>query len=221
MKILAIDTSTEACSAALQVDGEYRECYELAPRRHAELILPMVDRLLAEAETDLGSLDCIAFTKGPGAFTGVRLCTSIAQGLAFARDLPLVPVSTLAVLAQGCRDRAEVLFSAIDARMGEIYWALFEAGEDGCVIPLSEENVSPAEDVPLQLQNGCFGCGTGWKTYRDILISRLQDRLLGFDAEKLPRAGDLLPLAVDALKRGQSVAACEAYPSYLRNKVTA
>ena len=110
MKLLAIDTSTEACSAALVVNGELSFRYEFAPRRHAELILPMIDDLLADAELSLTQLDGLGFGRGPGAFTGVRIATGVIQGLALSADLPVVPISSLAALAQGAKDKANTFF---------------------------------------------------------------------------------------------------------------
>ena len=155
MKLLAIDTATEACSAALYIDGNILEKYEVAPRQHAELILPMIDALLAEAELELASLDGLAFGRGPGAFTGVRIATGIVQGLAFASDLPVVPVSTLAAMAQGAANQSNTILSAIDARMGEIYWAIFTVGDDGLVKPQSDEQVTKPEVLNIEIETEC------------------------------------------------------------------
>lgn len=220
MKILAIDTTTEACSAALQVGEEVHELYEVAPRKHAELILPMVDRLLSESGTRLSELDCLAFTRGPGAFTGVRLCTSVAQGLAYASDLPVVGVSTLATLAQASRNKASTILSAIDARMGETYAGLFSAGEKECVTPISAEIVSAAEELSIEFREDCFGCGSAWQKYQDELSRLCGTHLSGFDPGQLPRARDVLPLACKELKGNRAVNAPRAMPVYLRNKVT-
>ena len=132
MKILAIETATEACSAALYNDGEIICRYELAPRKHTQLILPMMDAILEEAGVTRSSLDAIAFGRGPGAFTGLRIAVGIAQGLALAVDKPVIPISTLGAMAQQVLETtsnvinsAEAAFiPAIDARMGEVYWAI-------------------------------------------------------------------------------------------------
>ena len=131
-RILAIETSSAACSAALSVDGEVVERDALAPRQHAALILPMIESLLAESGCAVGELDAIAFGRGPGSFTGVRIAASIVQGIAFAADLPVIPVSTLAALAFGAMRESSVprVIAALDARREEVYWACYERTAD-------------------------------------------------------------------------------------------
>ena len=151
MKILALDTATEACSAALlSGDGSVYERHDIAPRRHAELILPMVDGILTEAGLGLNDLDAIAFGRGPGAFTGVRIAAGVTQGLALGAGLPVIPVSSLAALAQPALGKAAIVLPAIDARMGEVYWAAYESDQDGLVTALAGEQVALAR------------CGTGF-----------------------------------------------------------
>ncbi|MGB5065729.1 MAG: tRNA (adenosine(37)-N6)-threonylcarbamoyltransferase complex dimerization subunit type 1 TsaB, partial [Candidatus Competibacter sp.] len=142
MKLLALDTATDACSAAVWVDGVVHERYELAPRRHAALILPMIEAVLAEAGLRPAQLDAVAFGRGPGAFTGVRIAVGIAQGIAFAADLPVVPVSTLAALALGVgRETGHArLAVALDARMSEVYWGTYVVTADDAEL-LGEERV--------------------------------------------------------------------------------
>lgn len=221
MKLLALDTSTEACSAALFVGNDVNELYELAPRAHGTLILSMVDRLLAEAELRVGQLDAIAFGRGPGAFTGVRIATGVVQGIAFGADLPVVPVSSLAALAQGAyrRDQHEAICAAIDARMNEVYWAAFKV-KDGLVYPCAEERVCPPEQVP-RLQGGgrWFGAGSGWATYGEVLETGYFDVLAGFDGACFPHAQDVGRLALSEMVRGEYVSAERAMPVYLRDQV--
>ena len=219
-KLLAIDTSTEACSAALGIGGDVRERYEVAPRRHAELILPMVDALLAEEQLKLKDLDALAFGRGPGAFTGVRIATGVIQGLAFGAGLPVVPVSSLAALAQGAASGHTLIMSAFDARMGEIYWGAFEVGKDGLVRALNEEKVEKPDEVDLPDRNGWFGVGTGWQKYGEVLKRRFGSRLTSFEWERYPRARDVLALALRDFAEGKTVSAEQALPVYLRNKVT-
>jgi tRNA threonylcarbamoyladenosine biosynthesis protein TsaB len=125
LKILALDTATEACSAAIIVDSEISEKSLIAPRRHADLILSMIDELLSDSGVALSELDAIAFGRGPGAFTGIRIAAGIVQGLAYGADLPVIPISTLAALAQGTNENSDFIISAIDARMSEIYTAIY------------------------------------------------------------------------------------------------
>lgn len=221
MKLLAIETATEACSAALYIDGRVQEEYEFAPREHTRLLLGMIDKLLAEAGLKPAQLDALAFGRGPGAFTGVRIATSVAQGIAYAADLPVVPVSTLATLAQGgLREfgwtRAAV---AIDARMHEVYWGAYSANDAGLVVAHSDELVCPPDQVPLLDGQEWHGIGSGWQTYAEALSVRQQGRVLDWQGEYLPHAQDVAVLAVDAFARGMAVTAREALPVYLRDQV--
>ncbi|HED40783.1 MAG TPA: tRNA (adenosine(37)-N6)-threonylcarbamoyltransferase complex dimerization subunit type 1 TsaB, partial [Chromatiales bacterium] len=143
MKLLAIDTATEACSAALSINGEISERYEIAPRQHATLILPMIDSLLSEAGITLAQMDAIAFGRGPGAFTGVRIGVGVVQGLAFSIERPVVPVSSLAAMAYGAMAKfnATNVLAGIDARMGEVYWGAYQRSSDGGMREVGEESV--------------------------------------------------------------------------------
>ena len=217
MKLLAIETSTEACSVALWLDGEVRERFEIAPRRHAELTLPWAEQLLAEACVKKSQLDAIAIGRGPGAFTGVRLAIAIGQGIALALDRPMVPVSTLAALAlqaQGAR-----VLAAIDARMGEVYAAAFEL-RDGDAFALEDERVASPQTVVLpDDRNDWHGVGTGFAAQDNALLERLRPRLATVDATALPHAADVARLAALAFARGEAVAPEFAEPAYLRDNV--
>lgn len=219
MKLLAFDTSTEACSAALGLGDAILEREELAPRRHAELILPMVDSLLQEAGLRLRDLDALAFGRGPGAFTGVRLAAGIAQGLALGADLPVLPVSSLAALAQGATDPADALLATMDARMGEIYWGLFEPANGGATRLVAEERVSDPAAVVLPVDRSFFAIGSGWETYGALLAERFKGRVTGAAPTRRPRARDLLPLARAELEQGRGLPPEQALPVYLRNEV--
>ena len=219
MKILALDTATEACSAALLCDGSVYERHDIAPRRHAELILPMVDAVLGQAGLGLNDLDAIAFGRGPGAFTGVRIAAGVTQGLALGAGLPVIPISTLAALAQPALGKAAVILPAIDARMGEIYWATYESGQDGLATPLADERVTSPDAVQLPSSGQIFGIGSGWGAYRERLEHVLQRRLSGIDPDRFPLAKDMLPLAVREYNKGRCVSAEQALPVYLRDNV--
>ncbi len=222
MKILALDTSTEACTAALWLDGAILERYEYAPQAHARLILPMFDELLAEAGLALRDLDAIAFGRGPGSFTGVRIGTAVAQGAALAADLPLAPVSTLAALAQHAASEtgAAAVAVAIDARMGEIYAAHYRLNPAGlCVLEGAESVCKPATWGPLS-SGPRLGAGTGWATYGAILAERFGAALSTILPDCLPRAGALARLAAAQIARGETVPPEAAEPIYLRDTVT-
>ena len=241
MKLLAFETATEACSVALWVDGEVRERFELAPRRHAELSLPWAQQLLAEAGIGKSQLDAIAVGRGPGAFTGVRLAIAIGQGIALALDRPMVPVSTLAALAMravGPRlplahqvdflrgaDEARLahatrhVLAAIDARMNEVYVGRFALRDGGCIALGDEAIVAPDAVAPLDEGYDWFGVGTGFTALGGRLRQQLRDRLVAVDAGALPHAADVARLAASAFARGEAIAPDSVEPAYLRNNV--
>lgn len=221
MKLLAIDTATEACSATLHVDGVVTTKYEIAPLKHAELILTMVDELLSASRLSLAQLDALAFGRGPGAFTGVRIATGVIQGLAMSADCPVVPVSTLAALAQGAISESKQVACAIDARMGEVYWALYVADDKNIMQLVGEESVCPPDSINIPESAGWFGVGSGWVTYEQELQDRMGDALLRYRSGDYPSAEAICTLAVDAYQRGEVVDAADALPVYLRDKVTA
>ncbi|MBA1229360.1 tRNA (adenosine(37)-N6)-threonylcarbamoyltransferase complex dimerization subunit type 1 TsaB [Pseudomonas viridiflava] len=215
--LLALDTATEACSVALLHDGKVLSHYEVIPRLHAQRLLPMIKDLLAEAGIAMSALDAIAFGRGPGAFTGVRIAIGVVQGLAFALERPVLPVSNLAVLAQRAYREQSVsqVAAAIDARMDEVYWGCYResAGEMRLV---GDEAVMAPElaALPANAAGTWFGAGTGWGYAERIPVA-----LSGHDACLLPHAQDLLTLSTFAWNRGEAVAADDAQPVYLRDKV--
>ena len=219
MKILALDTATEACSAALLSGDSVYERHEVAPRRHAELILPMVDGLLAEAGLGLNDLDAITFGRGPGAFTGIRIAAGVTQGLALGAGLPVIPLSSLATLAQGVMNKSATLLPAIDARMEEIYWAAYASTQDGLVRLISEEQVTPPNAVRVPADKQIFGVGSGWETYGATLEGLLGRQITGVAPESFPLAKDMLPLAVKEFNDNRCVTAEQALPVYLRDNV--
>ncbi len=222
MNLLAFDTSTEACSCALWVDGVCREIFELAPRRHGELLLGMADQLLGDAELSLGDLDALAFGRGPGSFTGVRIATGAIQGLAFALELPVAPISSLQALAQGvARESGQSsVLAGFDARMHEVYWGAYRMASAGVVEPVVAELVCAPESVPVPDDGEWFGAGSAWQSYSEQLRGAAGDRLVGMDPERYPHARDLAVLGAAAFARGQVVPAHEALPVYLRDSVT-
>jgi tRNA threonylcarbamoyladenosine biosynthesis protein TsaB len=219
MNLLAIETATEACSVALVHGETVIARSELAPRRHAERVLPMADELLAEAGIGRHALDGIAVGRGPGAFTGVRLAVSLAQGMAMALDVPVVTVSSLAALAlEAPEDDAEIL-AVIDARMGEIYAASYRRDGAGGLIALDEERVCTAEALVLPQASAWNVVGTGWGTYQDVLRQKLGESLRSAESARYPQARHVATLAVAEFKAGRAQAAELALPVYLRDKV--
>ena len=220
MKLLAIDTVTEACSAALWLDGEVHERFEIAPRQHTTLILPMVQQLLADAGLSLSQLDALAVDRGPGSFTGVRIGTSVVQGLAYAVDLPVVPVSSLATLAQAVwlKLRHESVLALIDARIQEVYWARYEFQGKEMVL-VGDEQVSPLAEVTISNGPASYCVGSGSRQYQDQLQSQPDCQVLADSAYDFPHAAVLAGLAVNAAERNEVVSADQLEPIYLRNQV--
>ncbi|MDH5822210.1 tRNA (adenosine(37)-N6)-threonylcarbamoyltransferase complex dimerization subunit type 1 TsaB [Luteimonas sp. RD2P54] len=221
MNLLAFETATEACSVALWTDAGLIERHELAPRRHAELALPWAEALLAEAGLARAQLDAVAVGRGPGAFTGVRLGIGLAQGIALALDLPVLPVSTLAALAMRAPTGAghARVVAAIDARMGEVYVGAFRRQGDA-LAPLAAERVAPPVAVELPDDApGWFGVGTGFAAAEGVLATRLAAALRSVDATALPHAGDVARLAAAEFAAGGGIAPDRLEPAYLRDQV--
>jgi tRNA threonylcarbamoyladenosine biosynthesis protein TsaB len=220
LKLLAIETSGAACSAALLLDGALTQRLERAPRRHAELVLQMMDGLLGAAGIGLGELDALAFGRGPGSFTGVRIATAVIQGAAFGAARPVVPVSTLAALAAGAERRfaAEHMLCALDARMGEVYWGRYRADAALLTAPCGEECVAPAEALVLPSSGEWCALGSAWSAY-PALAERMGERLLRIEPDLEPEAQDVARLAAVEAAAGRTVAAHRALPVYLREHV--
>lgn len=220
-RILAIETATEACSVALLLQDEVQERFEIAPRQHASLLLPFVESLLAAAGIELNRLDALAFGCGPGSFTGLRIAAGMTQGLAFGADLPVVPVSTLAALAQGtvAATGAEAVLAALDARMQEVYFGAFRCDDNGLVDPVGGEVVCRPQAVEVPARDHWVGAGSGWDSYAEVLAARCSVVSADIHRDQKPHAADVARLAARALARGQIVSADEAIPVYLRDDV--
>ncbi len=219
MNLLALDTATESCSAALLCGESLIERSELAPRRHAELILPMIESLLAEAGISRRQLDGIAVGRGPGAFTGVRLAISVAQGLALGLDLPVAPVSSLAALALDVPDNGASVLAVIDARMGEVYAGMFRHVANRLVESIGDESVGRASELILPKSTQWNVIGTGWDAYRDALAARLPGPPRWAEGLRYPQARAIARLAVPQFAAGRGVSPEYALPVYLRDKV--
>ncbi len=234
MKLLAVETSTEACSAALIIDGVVSERFELAPKEHTQLILPMIASLMADAGLKPQQLDALAFSCGPGSFTGVRIATGVIQGIALGANLPVVPVSTLAAIAQDFFDNnhdrvhdeslqgdvsaVNVAFTAMDARMGEIFWGVYQRNAQGFAELVGKEAVTLAAEVEFPDLIGT-GIGSGWGVYGEELRLRLAGLVSTCQTDNLPRAGAVARLGAQGFKLGLSVDVELAMPVYLRDKV--
>ncbi len=232
MKILAFDTATEHCSAALWIDGTWRTREHARPGGSGELILGMIESLLAEGGLTLGGLDAIAFGRGPGAFTGVRLAVAVAQGLGFATGVPLLPVSDLRALAQQTLSRADTPALALicqDARMGQVYWACYERAPPGAGgVPIAQARSAEMLDAPAHVRvpqqwsgglHGICGAGSGFGAYAD-LASTAAPVLGPLLPELRPRAQEIAELAAADGLAAAVTPEC-AQPVYLRDEVAA
>ncbi len=225
LRILAFDTTTEACSAALSTAQGVFSRSEIMPRGHTRRLLPLLDELLGQAALQLSDLDAIAYCRGPGSFTGIRIAAGVAQGLSYGANLPLIPVSTLACLAQGVyrEQGGEVVLTAIDARMDEVYWGVYQLTAPGIMVARTDELVVSPEAVPVPsplLLGSWYGVGSGWDLYKERIMARCGKPTGGLDGGRLPDARDCLSIAHTRYLEGALVSACEALPVYLRNRVT-
>ncbi len=227
MKILALDTATEVCSVALLLQDHAADVRllvrELPPGPgHSAHILSLVQAVLAEAAVPLTNIDCIAFGRGPGGFTGVRLAASVTQGLAYGAGLPVLPVSDLLAVAQQALDAgpAGSVLVCNDARMREVYWTCATRGVSGLAASAGPERVGPPDTVqlPLQLPGPVHGAGRGFSLWPS-LQQRLGANLVQIHADILPRAREIARLAVPQWQAGQAVAPERAQHVYLRDDV--
>ena len=217
-RILALETATEACSVAVLAGSAMYRRFEVRPRAHLRLLLPLVESVLTEAELDLGDLDAIAFGCGPGGFTGLRIAAGAAQGLALGARLPVIPVSNLAALAASTmRDTtARKVIVCQDARMGEVYWGTFDRGADDLPVASGPERVGPPEAVSVA-GSDWLGAGSGWLAYPQLHV--------GFAGvietnPRWPDAADVAAIALGELQAGRVLAPELAAPTYIRNNVT-
>ncbi len=219
MKLLAIETSTESCSAAAMVNDEVYVVSEIAPRRHNEIILSMCEQVLAQGEISITQLDLISFGRGPGSFTGVRLAASVTQGIALAQDLPVVPVSSLAALAQAAYKNynASSVFPCIDARMQEVYYAVYQLDSNKIMQLQGEEKVINPSLIDAKISEHSIGIGSGWDAYTQILHEKLGN--ITIFAHEFPQAEFVAQLGNNYFVQGQSVSAVQAIPVYIRDNV--
>ena len=217
--LLALDTATEACSVAVWLHGETVEIFKVIPQLHSQKIIPMIDELLAQAGVTRSAVDAIAYGQGPGAFTGIRIAAAVTQGLAFALNRPVIPVSSLAALAQLAIRKydADNILAAIDARMNEIYLGHFTRNKhtDAAVLTdqemiLMPENVSSVSGI----NQSWTGIGSGW-----VYQQRIPVTMQAVYSEEFPHAYDIATLSVPLFEDNKTIEPEFAVPVYLRNNV--
>jgi len=217
MNLLAFDTSSTACSVALLLDDEISAQHDIVPLQQAKLILPMLYELLEKNKIKLNQIDAIGFGRGPGSFTGVRIAASLAQGLGFALNCPLIPVSSLAALAQAAYEDLgwKKCLAVVDARINEVYCGAYAADPGGLVRLVGAEAVLPPSLVPSPPEKDWYGVGNGWEIYS----ADIPYQPLSCDTTRLPMAKAILSLAKESYLRREWVDAKEALPVYLRDEV--
>jgi len=216
LSVLAIETSSDQLSLALAHAGSVRSFDQVVGNRHAELVLPEIERLLADAGARIESLDAVVFGAGPGAFTGLRIACGVAQGLALARNLPVLGVGTLEALAED--SGADRVIACIDARMGEIYHAAYVRTGHGWEALIEPELVKP-DELRVRDEGVWVGCGSGFRAHGAELARRCGERLVRVEPDALPHASAMLRLALPRLAAGEGRDPAEAVPLYVRDKV--
>jgi tRNA threonylcarbamoyladenosine biosynthesis protein TsaB len=214
MKILALDTSTEYCSVALWQDGALIEHSERVGQQHSERLIAMIDDLLKSSGCEIQDMNGIAYGAGPGSFTGVRIACGVTQGLALGTDLPVAGICTLLALAQACAHTRVI--AALDARMGEIYCAVYESVNSQW-ITVCEPCLCRPEDAPVVSGTGWFAAGSGFSMA--ALLAQYAGQLGGMNDTIVPQAGAIATLAAIQFTTGNGLDAKDAQPFYLRNKV--
>lgn len=215
MRILALETSTEYCSVALWQDGNVSGRSELAGQRHSEILMDMLDAVLADAGISLQHLDGLAFGRGPGSFTGVRIACGVVQGLALGVDIPVAGVCTLQALAEASGQ--DKVIAVLDARMGELYHAAYEK-QTGDWVEVSAPRVCKPTDVPLVPGTGWHLLGSG-VAVDAALLDRYDGQLTRIDGSVVPQASAVARLGAREILRGAGLDAAQALPLYVRDKV--
>ncbi len=221
MNLLALESSTEACSVALEVEGKSYSSFEMAPQEHAQRFLPMIDALVQEGGIKPGDIEGVAYGHGPGSFTGVRIAASIVQGIALGCDALAVGVSTLQAIAYRVwRETGQTkILAAMDARMGEVYWGGYQFDQFGQSTLVVKEAVAVPEAVELPTDSGWVGAGSGWKEYEIRLLHTCGEVCLRSLGVVYPSAEDVLKIAKPRFLSKCGVNPEDAMPVYLRNKV--
>ena len=225
-RILAIESASERCSVALLNEGEVTVLSNDTPRGHADNILPMIDAVLAEQSVKLSTLDAVAFTKGPGAFTSVRIGTAVVQGLALGADLKVIQASSLEVMAQGLIDKynAKHIMVALDARMDEVYFGLYKQGQDGLAQAIQPDLVSKPEDIEIGSESELINfdwhiTGKGFKEYEQGMSARFRQFNTVSEDHDFPSAVALVTVAKQKLLKQDWLDAEQVIPVYIRDQV--
>lgn len=219
MKLLALDTSSVACTVAVQIGSEVTEQHEEQPREHTRLLMPMIRSVLEEADVELSDLDGIVLGNGPGSFIGMRIAASVAQGLAHGASLNIAPVSSMAAIAaEILSNRSGRVAVAQDAHMSEVYFGIYEK-VDGRLTKNIPERLQPCEAIPeLSTMDDCVAAGFGWQRF-PVLLEANRAFLQDISDVCYPHGRYLLELGKSAFERGEAVAAADVVPAYLRQKV--
>jgi len=228
-KILAIDTSTDVCSVAISNQGDIKESTILAAREHTQRILPMVESILGDSNLILSDLDAIAVANGPGSFTGLRIGLSIAQGLSYGADLPLIPISTLkamanAVLRERCVVQEQVIIPALDARMNEIYWSAYRQNSNSGLVSVIDESVNTPnlcyEYSKTLKPDNTVAVGSGWHYYSEYPAAGESKGRIQADITFHSTAYDIVELAANTFANGSAINPMNVSPTYLRNEIS-
>jgi len=218
LKILAIDTSMDACSAALLIDDAIFSKYEYAPKQQTKRILPMLENLLSDCELALTDLNLISFANGPGGFTGARIAAAVTQGLALGANIPVLGISTLQAIAQGIyrQYNAPNVLVCLDARMQQVYWSVYQLGEKQIMEAVVPDNIYYPDHIPsISLQN-YFATGDGWLSFGEKIKQQLQITIDKVIEDFNPHAEDIAHLAKVQFLKGHFYSAEQALPIYLK-----
>lgn len=217
MNILALDTSSSACSIAIAMGDKVYSHHIVSPMQQAQTILPILDELLNSIDAKLADIEVIAFGAGPGSFTGIRIAASVAQGLGYALNIPLVSVSSLALLAQAAfYDKGwQKLLVGVDARLEEVYWASYEVNQEGVVQLMGKESALAPERLTAKSPEEYYGVGNAWSIYR----SRIPFQVIDIDSNRMPEASAMIELAKQKIALGELLRPEQALPVYLRDEV--
>ena len=220
MNVLAVDTSTDACSVALQTDDGIDERHVVAAREHTRLLMPMIEELLESHGLAVAGLDTIVLGNGPGSFVGMRIAASVVQGIAFAAGLKIVPVSSLSAVAGEwmATESANRVAVAQDARMGDVYLAEFVARR-GIATAVQDPVLHRVGDpLPEAIDADCVLAGAGWHQHPELQAAA-KARGLAIADIQLPRAQFLLPAGLDAWRENRAIAPQDLEPAYVRMQV--